>query len=78
MGDMLIKNGNVVFEEDTYPADILVRNGKIAAFFEPGKADESGLEVLDVKGLYVMPGSIDPHTHWGIYKDYEEDVKEDS
>lgn len=31
MVDMLIKNGNVVFEEDTYPADILVRDGKIVS-----------------------------------------------
>ena len=69
MSDMLIKNGNVVFEEDTYPADILVRDGKIAVFYEPGSVEEPGAEVLDVSGLYVMPGSIDPHTHWGIYKD---------
>lgn len=25
-----------------------------------------------------MPGSIDPHTHWGIYLPYERDVEEDS
>ena len=48
MSDMLIKNGNVVFEEDTYPADILVRDGKIAAFYEPGSVEEPGAEVLDV------------------------------
>ncbi len=78
MGEMLIKNGNVVFEEDTYPADILIRDGKIAAFFKPGECKETVDEILDVSGLYVMPGSIDPHTHWGIYKDYKEDVVEDS
>lgn len=78
MSEMLIKNGNVVFEEDTYPADILVKDGKIAAFYQPGEAPCEGKEVLDVTGLYVMPGSIDPHTHWGIYKDYKEDVAEDS
>lgn len=78
MNEMLIKNGTVVFEHDTYPADILVHDGKIEAIFEPGSAPESGKEILDVKGLYIMPGSIDPHTHWGIYKKYEEDVIEDS
>lgn len=78
MKEMLIKNGNVVFEEGTYPADILVRDGKIAAFYKPGEAPEEGKRVLDITGLYVMPGSIDPHTHWGIYKNYEEDVIEDS
>lgn len=78
MGYMLIKNGYVVFEEDTCPADILVRDGKIAAFYEPGSVEIPDAEVLDISGLYVMPGSIDPHTHWGIYKDYHEDVVEDS
>lgn len=78
MEEILIKNGNVVFEEDTYPADILVRDGKIAAFFKSGEAPADIENVLDITGLYVMPGSIDPHTHWGIYKDYKEDVVEDS
>lgn len=78
MKEILIKNGNVVFEEETYPADILVRDGKIMAFFKPGAAGMDFEEILDIKGLYVMPGSIDPHTHWGIYKKYEEDVVEDS
>ena len=74
MKEMLIKNGNVVFEEDTYPADILVRDGKIAAFYKPGEAPEAVQDVLDAEGLYIMQGSIDPHTHWGIYKDYTTDV----
>lgn len=78
MKEMLIKNGNVVFEEDTYPADILVRDGKIAAFYKPSEAPEAVQDVLDAEGLYIMQGSIDPHTHWGIYKDYTTDVVEDS
>ena len=78
MNELLIKNGTVVFENDTYPADLLIRDGKIEAIFAPGTAPEEGKEILDVTGLYVMPGSIDPHTHWGIYKKYEEDVVEDS
>lgn len=78
MKELLITNGNVVFEDDTYPADILVRDGKIAAFYECGEAKAYQGEILDASGLHIMPGSIDPHTHWGIYKSYEEDVVEDS
>jgi dihydropyrimidinase len=26
-------------------------------------ADEEVAEVLDARGIYVMPGGIDPHTH---------------
>ena len=78
MNDLLIKNGVVVFEHDVYPADLLIRDGKIEAIFQPGTAPEENVRILDASGLHIMPGSIDPHTHWGIYKKYEEDVVEDS
>lgn len=74
---LCIKNGTVVFEHDIQKVDILIEGGKIAGIFQPGKAPE-GVEVLDVSGLYIMPGSIDPHTHWGIYKDLHVDVYNDS
>jgi len=77
MEKLLIKNGSVVFENDVGLADILIDNGKIAEFLAPGEALYD-IPVLDAAGLTIMPGSIDPHTHWGIYKDYETDVAEDS
>lgn len=77
MQELLIQNGTVIFENDVRPVDILVRNGKIAAFFAPGEGPK-GAETLDADGLHILPGSIDPHTHWGIYKDYKRDVIEDS
>lgn len=77
MPDMLIKNGNVVFENEVRKADILVRNEKIAGIFASGEAPE-GSEVLDVNGLYVMPGAIDPHMHLGLYSDMGESYRKDS
>lgn len=74
---ILIKNGDVVFEDSICKTDILVNNGKIAGFFSPGEGPEN-TEIIDASGLTIMPGSIDPHTHWGIYKDYATDVEEDS
>ena len=74
---LLIKNGFVVFEHDIQKLDIVVENEKIAAFFAPGAAPETE-QTLDAQGLYIMPGSIDPHTHWGIYRELEEDIYEDS
>ncbi|MCQ2497051.1 MAG: amidohydrolase family protein [Lachnospiraceae bacterium] len=65
--DKLIKNGNVVFETDVRKADILVRGEKIAAIFAPGEY-EGEAEVIDATGLYIMPGTIDPHEHLGLYK----------
>lgn len=65
--DKLIKNGNVVFETDVRKADILVRGEKIAAILAPGQYNGDA-EVIDADGLYVMPGTIDPHQHLGLYK----------
>ncbi|MBQ3423621.1 MAG: amidohydrolase, partial [Clostridia bacterium] len=65
--DTLIKNGSVVFETDVRKADILIRGEKILAILSPGQY-EGNAEVIDADGLYVMPGTIDPHQHLGLYK----------
>lgn len=64
--EKLIKNGNVVFENDVRAADILIRGEKIAAIFSPGEYNGDA-EIIDASGLYVMPGTIDPHEHLGLY-----------
>jgi imidazolonepropionase-like amidohydrolase len=45
----------------TPDATIVVREGKLASV-GPGAAP-SGLRVVDVRGLHVLPGLIDAHTH---------------
>ena len=63
--EKLIKNGNVVFETAVRKADILIRGEKIAAILAPGEYSGSA-EVIDADGLYVMPGTIDPHQHLAV------------
>lgn len=75
---MLIKNGTVVFEHEERKADILVREGKIAAILAPGEGCYENVEILDAKGLHIMPGAIDPHQHLGLYNSFEESYEEDS
>ena len=77
MADLLIKNGDVVFETETRKADILVREEKIAGIFAPGQAPEADT-VIDAAGLVVMPGAIDPHMHLGLYTSWGESYREDS
>lgn len=55
----IIHNGTIVTASDTFRADILIRDGKIAAF---GTFDTDG-ESIDATGLYVFPGGVDPHVH---------------
>jgi N-acyl-D-aspartate/D-glutamate deacylase len=42
-------------------ADVGIRDGRVAAV---GKVDEPGNIELDAAGLMVVPGVIDPHTHY--------------
>jgi len=62
MAATLIKNGRIVTAVDDYTADILVVDGKIQTI---GKnlAVGADVEVHDAKGLLVVPGGVDVHTH---------------
>ena len=57
----LIKNGNVVTAVDSYFADLLIDDGKVAVI--GNKLDLEADKVIDASGKLVIPGGIDPHTH---------------
>jgi imidazolonepropionase-like amidohydrolase len=65
-GDVLIRGATVLtLAGKTLPqTDILVRGGKIREIGTKLQAD--GLKVLDAKGMFVMPGIIDTHSHFAI------------
>src|SRR5579863_8755900 len=58
----LIRGGTVVNHDASRRADILVRDGVIAAIGANLEAP-AGAEKIDAGGCFVMPGGIDPHTH---------------
>ncbi|MDO4552134.1 MAG: dihydropyrimidinase [Bacillota bacterium] len=60
--DFIIKNGTIVTAKSTFKADLAVKNGKIAAIGQKLPVPK-GAEVVDAKGLLVLPGAIDGHTH---------------
>jgi len=64
-GEMLIKNGSVFTASESYKADILIRNGKIAEIAAK-IAPPPGAEVIDAKGLEIYPGGVDVHTHFAL------------
>jgi dihydropyrimidinase len=62
--DLLIKNGTLITDTETRNADLLIQDGKIA---------DIGLDllypavrILDVKGMLVIPGGVDVHTHFDL------------
>ncbi|MDI5921211.1 dihydropyrimidinase [Halomonas sp. LR5S13] len=58
--DTLITNGRIITAADSYDADIGIKDGRIVALGQD--LGEAG-EVIDARGLWVMPGGIDAHCH---------------
>jgi imidazolonepropionase-like amidohydrolase len=66
-GNVLLRGATVLTAagKTLAPGDVLVRNGKIAAVGKDLKAP-SGVKVIDLAGMFVMPGIIDTHCHFAI------------
>jgi dihydroorotase len=60
--DLLLKGGTVVNHDGRAERDIGIRDGRIAAIGSFG-AGSAG-EVIDAKGLHVLPGVIDTQVHF--------------
>jgi dihydropyrimidinase len=64
MRKLLIRAGTLISASETIQADLLVEGEKIAAVGLNLPAN--GAEVIDADGKLVMPGGIDPHTHFDL------------
>ena len=60
--DTVIRNGTIVTATDTYVADIGIAGERIAAI-GVGLPVENAQKVIDARGMMVIPGGIDVHTH---------------
>lgn len=60
--DLLVRGGTIICEEGRLEADLLCRDGRIAAILDRQAGPFEG-EVLDATGLLIFPGFIDPHVH---------------
>jgi allantoinase len=58
----LLKGGIVVTPAGCFAADILSKDGTIAAIGHDFQVSDD-TEVIDLDGLHVLPGIIDPHSH---------------
>ena len=59
--DLLITGGICVLPWGKVEATVAVRSGRISAIGAP--PSDTAEETLDVAGLHVLPGLIDPHVH---------------
>lgn len=62
---MLIHGGTVVDHVSERRADVLVRDGRVVAVGPDLQAGED--EVLNATGRYLLPGLVDPHTHFALH-----------
>ena len=58
---LIIKNGNIVSEKETFKGDILVEDGVIIEIANHINVKDA--IVIDASHKYVMPGGIDAHVH---------------
>jgi dihydropyrimidinase len=60
--DTLIRGGTIVTATDTYAGDVGIVGGKISTIGLNLPAEGAGT-VIEARGMLVMPGGIDVHTH---------------
>jgi dihydroorotase len=60
--DLILKGGCAAIPDGIQPADIGIRNGRIAAIGE--LSGDLSDEVIDCTGLHVLPGVIDTQVHF--------------
>lgn len=63
MSDILIKNIRICEDDSLKPAEILIREGKIAGFSKQFRLSEYD-QIIDGKNKIVIPGGIDAHVHF--------------
>lgn len=63
---LLIKGGRVVNDDLMTEADVFIEDGVIKQVGKDISAP-GGTRTIDAKGMYVMPGGIDPHVHFEFF-----------
>ena len=76
--DLVVRGGRLVLDgQGVLEGDLAISDGRIAALgatLPPGIASEE----FDARGLHVLPGVIDTHTHWGYRGEFADDARTDS
>jgi dihydropyrimidinase len=61
---ILIKDGTLITANEVIRADLLIADEKIEAVGI--HLPDDGCELIDASGKFILPGGIDPHTHFDL------------
>lgn len=61
---LIIKSGTIITASETFQADILIDGEKITSIAQDLEVE--GADVVDASGKLIMPGGVDPHTHFNL------------
>src|SRR5215467_3197725 len=59
-----IANGTIATDYGVFDAHIVIKDGRISHLTDDDSVLRSADEVIDARGLTVLPGAIDPHAHF--------------
>jgi dihydropyrimidinase len=66
---LLIHSGTLITASETFQADILVEGERISAIgrdLQRLLPDPAGCSLVDASGKFILPGGVDPHTHFAL------------
>jgi dihydropyrimidinase len=63
---LLIRNGTLITAADTFMADILIEGERIQAIGAKLAPAHTDIETVDATGKLILPGGVDPHTHFNL------------
>lgn len=61
---IIIKNGTIVTESESYFSDVMIENNTISCI--GANLFNDNAEIIDASGMYVIPGAVDVHTHMDL------------
>lgn len=74
--DTALRGGVVVDAASARPADVYVKDGRIAAILEQNQPPLRAAREFDMTGLHVLPGVLDAHTHFRTFSKHSDNFFE--
>jgi dihydropyrimidinase len=71
--DLVVRGGTVVTAERSFRADVAIRDGRITEVGEGVARQHRDASIIDARGMLVLPGCVDVHTHTRLPTDEEPD-----